>query len=73
MRLLRMESRRSVALKRVDFICPKCNMFCKPDQSKVEVYRDEERVAYGHEKCYRVNSEGDRFEDYSPHVQYVED
>lgn len=41
-------------LNRVDFECPKCLMFVKPDQKKVEVERTETRVAYGHEKCYRV-------------------
>lgn len=60
-------------LKRVDFICPKCNMFCKPEHTKVEVYRDDERVAYGHERCYRVNVAGDDFRDYSPHRMFLED
>lgn len=41
-----------MALSRVDFICPRCQMFVKPDQSKVEVERTEDRVAYGHERCY---------------------
>ena len=44
-------------LKRVDFICLRCQMFCKPEHRKVEVERTEDRVAYGHEKCYRVNDE----------------
>jgi hypothetical protein len=43
-------------LVRVNFICPKCRGFCKPTDPKVEVYRDDERVDYGHEKCYRVNN-----------------
>jgi hypothetical protein len=59
-------------MKHVNLVCPKCNMFCKAEQPKVEVYRDDDRVAYGHERCYRVNDEGDRFEDYSPHVQWIE-
>lgn len=44
-------------LSRVDFICPRCQMFVKPDQPKVEIERTEDRVAYGHERCYRVNIE----------------
>lgn len=59
-------------MDRVDFICPKCNMFCKPTDKKVEVERTDTRVAYGHERCYRVNNKGDRFEDYSPHVMYLD-
>ena len=59
-------------LSRVDFQCPKCQMFVKPDQKKVEVERTEDRVAYGHERCYRLN-DGDAFSDYSPHRMYLED
>ena len=58
-------------LQHVDFECPKCGMFVKPDQAKVEVERTDTRVAYGHEKCYRLN-DGDAFSDYSPHVQWIE-
>jgi hypothetical protein len=42
-------------LKKVDFLCPKCQMFCKSNQALVEIERTDERVAYGHERCYRVN------------------
>lgn len=50
-------------LQRVDFICPRCQMFVKPDHPKVEVERTEDRVAYGHERCYRVNNETTKYED----------
>lgn len=42
-------------LKHVDFQCPKCSMFVKPEQAKVQIENTGTRVAYGHERCYRVN------------------
>lgn len=46
-------------ISHVDFECPKCGMFVKPEHAKVEIERTDTRVAYGHERCYRVNDEDD--------------
>lgn len=46
-------------LTHVDLLCPRCQMFCKPEHKKVEIERTEDRVAYGHERCYRLNEDGE--------------